>query len=204
MGRKTDHSDLPAKLDLRRHFLRKYHSEPADVLDCYQGEKLIWTQLRQEFPVHTYWGVDLKKKKGRLKLDSVGILSLPGWPQNVVDVDTYGSPWKHWEALLPRLSRPTTVFLTIGQWRRGTDEPILRALGLGGLTIPAGIAIKLHGIALSYLLRTPCDYDIHTVEAVEAVSATPARYIGIRLEPGKKAARPMRRTSKRACRAKPG
>lgn len=181
---KTDNGNLTAKLDLRRHFLRKYHQdEPTHVLDCCQGSGVIWGWLRQEFPIASYWGIDLKPKPGRLKLDSVRVLSLPGWPQNVVDCDTYGSPWKHWEALLGNLTRPTTVFLTIGQWQMGTDKLILQALGLGDLHIPPGIASKLHGRSLSYCLTRSCVYGITLLEAVEAVSHGHARYVGVRLAP---------------------
>lgn len=186
MVSKTDNADPRAKLELRRYFLRKYHADsPPVVLDCCQGGGLLWKRLREEFPVASYWGVDLKPKKGRLKLDSVRILGQPGWPQNVVDVDTWGSPWKHWEALLPNLSQPITVFLTIGQWQMGTDSKILEALGIGGLKIPPGIAIRLHGIALSYCLTKSYGHALIMVEAVEALSAGSARYIGVRLEPGK-------------------
>lgn len=183
--RKVDNSDLGAKLDLRRYFLRKYHGDdPPQVLDCCQGEGLLWKRLREEFNLASYWGIDIKPKKGRLKLDSVRLLQQPGWPQNVIDVDTYGSPWKHWEALLEHIRRPTTVFLTAGQWPMGTDRMILHSLGLGGMAIPPGISRKLHGLAVSYLLTRGCVYGNLTIEIVEAVSTGSARYFGVRLEPG--------------------
>jgi len=54
---KTDNGHLIAKLDLRRHFLRKYHAgDPANLLDCCQGSGVIWSHLRREFPVASYWG----------------------------------------------------------------------------------------------------------------------------------------------------
>ena len=193
MATKTDNSDPRAKLELRRHFLCKYHGDnPPHVLDCCQGEGVLWRQLRQEFSLASYWGVDVKKKKGRLKLDSVRILQQPGWPQDVVDVDTYGSPWKHWEALLPNTVRPTTVFLTIGLVRVGgggvLDRTAREALGLSKLQIPPGISGRLHDIALPYLLTMSCHYGIMLVEVVEAVSTGNARYIGVRLQPGEKQA----------------
>lgn len=184
MTAKTDNHDPRAKLELRRFFLRKYHADhPPDVLDCCQGGGVLWKKLREEFPVRSYWGVDVKPKKGRLKLDSVRILAQPGWPQNVVDVDTYGSPWKHWEAMLPNVQRPLTVFLTIGQWQMGTDSKIFTAIGLQGVNVPPGIAVKLHGIAVNYCLTRGYEYCKIMVEAVEAVSDGNARYIGVRLEP---------------------
>lgn len=105
--KKTDNTNLPAKLDLRRRFLRKYHAEdPANVLDCCQGDGVIWKTLRREFTIAGYWGVDTKRKPGRLRLDSSRILAQAGWLQNVVDIDTYGSPWRHWLAMLPNVKRP--------------------------------------------------------------------------------------------------
>jgi len=182
---KTDNSDPSAKLELRRYFLRKYHAEEApQVLDCCQGQGVLWKRLRREFELASYWGLDIKPRKGRLKLDSVRVLSQPGWPQNVVDVDTYGSPWKHWEALLGNLRRPTTVFLTVGLVYLGIDRAELHSLGLGGMMIPPGIGRKLHEIAVSTLLTRGCVYDNLTIEIVEAVSTGSARYFGVRLEPG--------------------
>jgi 5-methylcytosine-specific restriction endonuclease McrA len=190
----TDNANLPAKLELRRHFLRKYHADrPPEVLDCCQGEAVIWNKLRDEFEVATYWGVDLKPKKGRLKIDSVRILQQPGWPQNVVDIDTYGSPWKHWEALLPNLSRPTTVFLTIAQIMAAGGfqqypRAAIKAIGISEeirAKAPATLLAKVGQMAVSYCLTRTCDFGIIIVEAVEAVSAGNARYIGVRLEPGK-------------------
>jgi hypothetical protein len=181
---KTDNSNLHAKLELRRYFLRKYHSNyPPRVLDCCQGEGIIWKHLRQEFQIAGYWGVDIKEKRGRLKIDSKRILQQAGWPQNVVDIDTYGSPWKHWMAMLPNVKKSTTVFLTIGQWQMGTDSFILKALGLNKITVPPGIACKLHGLALTPLLTKAYDHDITLREAVEAVSIGRVRYIGVHLEP---------------------
>jgi hypothetical protein len=182
-AQKTDNHDPAAKLELRRYFLRKYHRDPPDVLDCCQGSGLLWGRLRDEFPTRSYWGLDLKPKPGRLQLDSIRVLAQPGWPQNVVDIDTYGSPWKHWAALLPHVGRPVTVFLTIGQWQMGTDAEILRALGLGKLKIPPGIAVKLHGLALAYLFGKATDAGLRIVEAMEALSDGSARYIGLHLQP---------------------
>ena len=185
---KTDNSDLDAKLALRRYFLRKYHAgNPPSVLDCCQGDGIIWKHLREEFPLRSYWGIDVKRKKGRLKLDSVRVIQQPGWTEHIVDVDTYGSPWRHWTALLPNVRKPTTVFLTAGLVRvgggGGLDRVTLRALGLQTLRVPEGIAGRLHEIALRYLLTICYDYKITLVEATEALSGGNARYIGLRLSP---------------------
>jgi hypothetical protein len=187
MAKKTDNHNLPAKLALRRYFLRKYHSSgPAHVLDCCQGGGVLWKVLRKEFAVASYWGVDLKPRKGRLKIDSTRILAQTGWPQNVVDIDTYGSPWKHWEAMLPNVSRPTTVFLTSGMVALGgtsLTKEVKEALGLGGIMPPKAIVAKLQAIAASYCLARACNHNIIISEAIEAVSDGNACYIGVRLEP---------------------
>lgn len=185
MAKKTDNHNPKAKLDLRRHFLAKYHSEhPARVLDCCQGSGLLWSRLRQEFAVERYWGIDMKPKKGRLSIDSSRVLAQPGLNYDVVDIDTYGSPWKHWMALLPNICQPVTVFLTIGQWQMGTANEIKQALGFADLPIPPGIGRKMQSLAVSYCLARCYEYDILPLEAVEAsAAASHARYIGIRLEP---------------------
>jgi hypothetical protein len=200
MTAKTDNHDPRAKLELRRYFLRKYHADrPPDVLDCCQGGGVLWRKLREEFAVASYWGLDVKPKKGRLKLDSVRVLAQPGWPQNVVDVDTYGSPWKHWEAMLPNIMRPVTAFLTIGQnkmvggFQGAPPREVVVALGLDRLAIkiPPILVARLWGIAVSHCLTKTCVYSLMLIEAVEAVSDGNARYIGVRLEPRKTNGQPL-------------
>lgn len=187
MATKTDNHDPRGKLLLRSYFLRKYHSDgQADVLDCCQGSAVMWTTLQQEHAIRSYWGVDLKPKKGRMKIDSVRILQQHGWPQNVVDVDTYGSPWKHWFAILDNLSQPTTVFLTIGStmFKGSTDAAAMAAMGctFEHRKPPETFYGKLSEFGTSYCLAKGCDFAT-IIEAVEAVSTGNARYIGVRLEP---------------------
>lgn len=183
---KTDNHNPKVKLDLRRYFLDKYHrnGEPIHVLDCCQGSGKLWGQLRREYPVASYWGLDQKPKKGRLKIDSQRILAQPGWTQNVIDVDTYGSPWGHWQGIKTHLTRPTTVFLTIGKAVfSAADNHEYRALGLSGLdSLPPSLAASVaKKIGLTYCVTEGC-VDI-ILEAVEAVSDGSASYVGVRLDP---------------------
>lgn len=192
MKDKTDNHDPAAKLKLRRFFLSRFHSDaPAHVLDCCQGDGLLWNSLFREFTVASYWGIDVKPKPGRVRLDSARVLAQPGWPQNVIDIDTYGSPWKHWEAMLPNVVRPVTVFLTIGQLTQGVvgslgDLPLVY-MGLGSLAkkLPSGFhsTWMLRTRCVPYALRRAVDFGINVIEAVEAVSTGSVRYIGVRLEP---------------------
>lgn len=109
-----DNHNLRSKLALRQRFLRKYHAGSRfSVLDCCEGSGRIWRYLRKEFPCDVM-GVDLKPAKGRLRLDSRRILELDWLSFDVVDIDTYGSPWGHWLNLLESLTQPATVFLTWG------------------------------------------------------------------------------------------
>lgn len=192
---KTDNGHLLPRLDLRRHFLKKYHADgAARVMDCCQGSGRLWHQLRREFVISSYWGLDLKPKRGRLKVDSVRILQQSGWSENVIDIDTYGSPWKHWQALLENLTGPTTVFLTIGQLTTGTVGSLgtlpLEYMGLGKFakTLPAGFHVKLRGLTLAYCLGRAYDHGVRIVEAIEAVAPGNARYVGVRIEPTRTAA----------------
>ncbi len=189
-SKKTENGNLTAKLELRRYFLRRYHSDgSANVMDCCQGSGVLWGRLREEFQLSGYWGVDVKPKKGRLKIDSARILAQPGWTQDVIDIDTYGSPWRHWLALLRTIDHSATVFLTVGQVQIAgspLQNVVRERLQLGSLGIPNAIAATLNKIAVSWLLTTGCgNYKITIVEAVEAVSDGNARYIGLRVEPVK-------------------
>lgn len=196
MDKKTDNGFLNLKLDLRRHFLRAYHANgDARVLDCCQGSGMIWTPLRNEFPIASYWGLDIKPQKGRLRLASQQVLAQPGWNQNVIDIDTYGSPWEHWSVMLANATFPITCFLTVG--RRGVNgktasptnlsksdvamlgiENLIRASSTG---IMALLFRNAHEYLASLALAMACDR-CKIVECVEAVSPSLTRYIGIRLE----------------------
>ncbi len=191
-SKKIDNSCMQAKLDLRRYFLNRYHvdqSRPIHVLDCCQGSGLIWSALKAEYDVTSYWGVDVKPKAGRLKLDSRRILAQAGWPQNVIDVDTYGSPWGHWLELLPHVTQPTTVFMTIGDQNSGVFQP--GPTGANYLTLPPSTPGVLQGmigrdIAPNILLTRAAQFGINLIEPIEAIAdGQHARYIGCHLVPSK-------------------
>lgn len=192
MGKKTDNHNPEAKLALRRYFLRKYHNDTeTHVFDCCQGGCVMWSTLRREFKIDSYWGVDEKPKKGRMKINSVRVVT-QGIPHNVIDVDTYGSPWKHWDALLPHVCQPTTVYLTIGStmMKGATDSVVLDALGCNfrKLKLPESFCRRLDEIGVKYVLAKGLCQNI-IVEAVESVSTGNARYIGVHLQPQKVAHR---------------
>lgn len=184
-----DNSHLQAKLDLRRYFLETYHQEQEiRVLDCCQGSGVIWSILRQEFELAAYWGVDVKQKEGRLKIDSRHLMRAAS-TRTVVDIDTYGSPWVHWLEMIPYIAQPTTVFLTIGTMKNNNvtnqSKAVISAMGLGQLYshIPRTLLAKVGGLAVTRLLTVGCDDGIMPIQVVEAIGGNTARYLGIRLEP---------------------
>jgi hypothetical protein len=191
---KQDNSNINLKLALRRYLLTRYHAGGgANVLDCCQGEGELWRELQREFPLAGYWGVDVKPKRGRLRIDSVKILSQPGWDQNVIDIDTYGRPWHHWFALLPHVKRPLTVFMTVGTAGPRRMKLTGHEMDVLGITNPAirdkcGVLTpKLSGTALHGCLAKAAAFGLKLVEAVEAVDDNAVwwrtRYIGVHLEP---------------------
>lgn len=185
MKTKTDNHNPEAKLELRRHFLRKLRDakEPIRVMDCFQGSKLIWGQLETEFQIASYWGVDLEEKKGRLKLDSSRILEQEGWNQNVIDLDAYGSPWKHWLNLLTTCRHNITIFLTIGPVRR-FDKVVLHLAGaeFRKMKLPNSLGLKIQERGLSYALAAAEAFKLHPVEIMEATPQDGPHCVGIRLE----------------------
>lgn len=178
----SDNSHLRLKLSLRRYFLSRY-ADSRKVLDCCQGNGVLWHRLRSEYQLEEYWGVDVKPRAGRLRVDSARILVQPGWTANVIDIDTYGSPWQHWKALLPNVTRPVTVFLTsgtVGVMIKSKYE--LESIGLRGMPVPDTLAWAIHDQALPYCLHRASDAGLEIIEAKYARSQN-ATYVGVRLEP---------------------
>ena len=185
-SKKTDNHDPRAKLNLRRRFLEVYHPQgTARVLDCCAGSGLIRRSLRREWSVAEYVGLDMKPKKGRLKIDSARYLEAGGWEHDIIDIDTYGSPWRHWLAVLRFAKNPVTVFLTIGLIRMGgggnMQKEALKKIGIPKRT-PRAIIGTLHDYATNCCLAD-CLKAFDVVEATEAESSGNARYIGIRITP---------------------
>lgn len=181
--KKTDNANLDGKLLLRRYFLDKYPC--TSVLDCCQGSKKIWGTLLAEYPTR-YLGVDVKEKKGRLKIESQRILGQPGWYYDVIDIDTYGSPWEHWENALRFSTHDLTIFLTIGMVKvmgGQTSSAVMRWLGLDSFSpkIPSSLASKCSAMAIPYCLARAGRHGFEIVEAMAAERSKNAEYIGIRL-----------------------
>jgi hypothetical protein len=112
---KRDNTNLPAKVKLREYYLDRYFAGNKEiyVLDACAGDSLIWSELRKRYPVKVM-SVDVKKKPGRIAIKSERIMAAASGVQ-VCDIDTWGSPWSKYFALLESLkSLKLAVFLTIG------------------------------------------------------------------------------------------
>lgn len=203
METKTDNHNLRAKLELRRAMLnsllaarKKSGQGPAlSVCDCFSGEReAIWTQLRKEFNIGDYLALDVKAKPNRLKLDSLRYLQNQLWTHDVIDLDAYGSPWRHWFEVLRR-GQSCLVFLTIGNtmFRQQQSEG-LAALGIT-FEIPGGLHAAVSAIVAEYSLAA-CLQKFTVIKAIEALNpGGNARYIGIQLE--KQAEKPMKTGQKK-------
>ena len=179
-----DNSNLLAKLDLRRYMMHKYHAaEPPRVIDCCAGDGVLWRHLRSEFRVRSYWPIDVKPAPGRLAFDSARILTLRGWAADLVDVDTYGSPWAHWCALLPNVPGPLSIVLTEGDVIAGQGREIANALGLGRLRPPITLVHRLRDLGRGALIAQANDHGLRIVEAVQTVTAGKHTYMAVRVEP---------------------
>lgn len=191
----VDNSNLETKLELRRHFLRKYHADGSRVLDCCQGRGVIWRQLRSEFKIISYWGLDLKPRRGRLRADSRKLLAeRSGLREDIIDVDTYGSPWTHWLNLLPGVKKPTTVFLTDTSVANSEiSRTITDALGLAGLNAPPFLLAKLRPLLAGWMLSFASRHNISIIECRAAhrcgmgVNRAIPAYFGVRIAPDHKA-----------------
>jgi hypothetical protein len=189
---KKDNANIHHKLALRRYFLDQYRDEPYDVFDCCQGSKLIWGKLIDEYKITQYWGVDLKKKRGRLMVDSVRILAQKHWTWNVIDVDTYGTPWKHYAEIIANATKPVTVFLTIGNQNQTAMKGAAHGEKELNFGFPDRTPDSIKGqicrrLDVTVGLSIASQYG-KIIEAKEALAGMQshgpaAKYIGLRFEP---------------------
>jgi hypothetical protein len=186
---RTDNHNPAAKLRLRRHFLDKYHcGEFFSVFDCCRGSGFLWKTLAKTYEF-SYFGVDREPGKGLITVDSARLLEIADLDADVIDVDTYGSPWAHWLNLLPNVTRPVTVFLTYGLVRivgGNIDRRTVEALGMSFPTLeaPPALVIKTSATIPLRMVALAWRHGLKVVEVAEAVNRGNARYFGVRLEPG--------------------
>lgn len=189
MAAKIDNHNPAAKLALRRQLLREalraspsaFRRQGLSVCDCFSGSETLWGVLRLEFPVREYLALDVKPKRARLKLDSLRYLQNQKWEHDVIDLDAYGSPWRHYFEVLKR-RRPCVVFLTIGS--TGMQIQQTEALSRLGITfkVPGGLHASLAPMITERTLGAFHAYGLQLLSGWEASNpGGSARYIGLRL-----------------------
>lgn len=184
---KTDNHNAIAKLHLRRHFLRAWHPTPPDVLDCFAGYSVLWSQLKAEFAIAHYTGIEMRKIPGRLRMDSLQYLRRDDWQHDVIDLDAYGSPWKHLLAALPHLvtnGKACTIFLTIGNAGLGSqDRDLIKAAGIP-FDVPKGLHKGLADYFTHVGLALPLRFGLEIVDCQESPNpGGTCRYIGLHVRP---------------------
>tara|TARA_B100001741_G_C16537833_1_gene592857 strand:+ start:609 stop:1181 length:573 start_codon:yes stop_codon:yes gene_type:complete len=186
--KKTDNDFLASKLALRRFMLDRFHADgDIRVFDCCQGDGVVWSELRKDFDLQKYWGVDVKKRRGRLKVDSKRVVAQPGLNCNVVDIDTYGMPWDHWLNLFPNITEPTTVFLTIGLITMGGGSALSKTIR-NFMQFPKDWPLspvftpEIVTQSVQRFLALTNDRGFKVVEAYESDKGRSARYIGCRID----------------------
>lgn len=188
MNKKTDNGNLKSKLELRKHFIDKFlYKKEFSVFDACQGNGLIWESLKKKYK-YKYWEVDVKKKKGRLKIESQRILQQPGWLFDVIDIDTYGQPWKHWLSLLPNITAPVIIFLTIGMVKIGgggtyPKEILNKIFPKFKMDIPKSLISYRDKYITNQMLAIVENYKYKIIYAAESESGKTVRYIGMYIKP---------------------
>lgn len=184
MATKTDNAHLEDKLALRRYFLTKHAAEPFTVIDCCAGSGHIWNPLRKEYRC-SYFGIDVKQKNGRLRAESQRILQA-GATADVIDIDTYGSPWEHWLNVLPFINKKTIVFITIGSTHTGNQQKAaleISGLRFNQLRCPPTLSAKFKEIIASCCVAQCYNHGILIAEA-QKVEYKRVCYIGLCLKKG--------------------
>lgn len=181
----TDNKGISDKLTLRRYLLDKYHcgGKTADVLDCCQGDGVLWGKLKTTHKPRRYMGVDVKPRRGRIKIDSAKLL-MTSFSHNFIDVDMHGAPWRHWFFAIQNATQPTTFALTHGRTgvQTGGSPEALAAMGLT-VSVPKTLGNRLAwDVSLPYCLAAAEDYGWKIVEAVSVGGHTNCKFIGVRIE----------------------
>lgn len=132
--KKTDTANMSNKVEIRKWLLSRLGIDEVYLLDTCAGKGDVWSACEEAGVVLRQWTrVDLKPRKdGTLKLDATTALSkLDLSTYNTIDIDTYGEPWEPYFTLLPKITKPTAVFLTRGAL--ALNIPSIFAMGRVGI-----------------------------------------------------------------------
>jgi len=114
----TDNSHFEVKIKLRVDNLPK---GPCRVLDCFAGNSRIWNAIKKRHPEKHIDVLQIERKKDRHGVYLVGdnskfLPSLSLDQFNVIDLDSYGVPYKQLSWLFTAVhGNPKTIFVTFIQ-----------------------------------------------------------------------------------------
>jgi hypothetical protein len=131
---KTENGYFFHKYILRKFVIEKYNLQSSFVLDCFHAHGKLWNKLKKDFPEMKLLGIELDKNKqsnfnvlygdNRRFLKSLDIHKF-----NIIDLDSYGSPYEQLRILKERNYHGhlfmTFIIQEIGQINYG----ILESLG---------------------------------------------------------------------------
>jgi hypothetical protein len=159
-----DNRIINTKVNDRLEFIQLLGREKIHVLDCCAGDGYLWRSVSGLFGGEVErLAFDLKAGKGRYRLDSRRFLSTGNLSRfDVIDIDTYGSPYEHLFAAFgnPTLADTVVVFFTDILVRIGGGSIQKKALEMVGLSFPGATLPKCFTAEIvrytrSYVLKYP-------------------------------------------------
>lgn len=185
--KKTDNKQIDMKLELREQVLRRAGVKACRVLDLFAGRGEIWTAMRSRIKVVRYVPCDkTPRMPGTIRGDSTDERFLAAFDMrnfNVVDIDTYGEPWRPYRLLAERVVHPTVFFLTHGEVSGlggcNTSAFVLETLGIPkNWPIPQKIGLA------RYAARIMTSKPLSNVRLAwgNRVSVSNVNYLGILIE----------------------
>jgi hypothetical protein len=136
-----DNQAPASKLAIRQWALEAAGFKRLRVLDLCSGEGHIWREMKERGArVDEYVPVDRAPRQGGTIKGNIGegmveALNVPNF--NVIDVDTYGSPWEIWSFIAKRITGRTAAFLTDGAAGSMTCGGVLTKFARSAMGIPA-------------------------------------------------------------------
>lgn len=133
---------------------------PINVLDCTAGYGVLWESLKKNFDINSYYPLDKQKRPKALKLDSKRFLKSADLSRfNVIDIDTYGSCFEHYQLLMKNKSCPSNlaIFLTdilVKICGGNVSNKVLESQGIY-FALPKPFSEKVLVKSRGYMLKLP-------------------------------------------------
>lgn len=133
MDKKTDNSALEEKVVLRLNSLERIEKDTVNVLECFGGEGVIWSEVRQRtikkvnsIRIDVRYGLSGFYLRGD-NLKYLSTIDLRGF--DIIDLDAYGSPFKQLEIIFRRGYRGIIHCTFIQSGMGMLENKLLEAVG---------------------------------------------------------------------------